>query len=235
MKTRTKATRKRPAAPKAGARKVAVTRKKRKYGGEIREKQKQETLARILDSALTHFAERGFEAASTRDISASAGVTHAVIRLHFGSKEKLWRAAVDHLFARMAAEMAPGPGEPLLHDGRAGFESFARRYVRYCARHPEHARLMLQESMHKNGLLDYAVKKHIGPSHEFMQNAVKKAVADGVLHKVSPINFIYMLSAASQTIFALSEEARAVYGVDVFEPAFVEQHADAVVRMLLRD
>lgn len=218
----------------ADIRRPPVKRKKRKYTGIVREKQKQETLARVLDSALTHFAERGFDAASTRDISASAGVTHAVIRLHFGNKEKLWRAAVDHLFARMAVEMAPGPGEPLLHEGRAGFESFVRRYVRYCARHPEHARLMLQESMHKNGLLDYAVKKHIAPSHKFMQGAVKQAITDGVLPKVSPINFIYMLSAASQAIFALSEEARAVYGVDVFEPDFVESHADAVVRMLLR-
>jgi AcrR family transcriptional regulator len=225
--------RKRAAAP--AKRKAPTKRKKRKYAGTVREKQKQDTLARVLDSALTHFAGRGFEAASTREIAAGAGVTHAVIRLHFGSKEKLWRAAVDHLFTRMALEMAPGPGEPLLQEGRAGLESFARRYVRYCARHPEHARLMLQESMHKNGLLDYAVKKHIAPSHHFMHDAVKTAVAGGVLHKVSPISFIYIMSAASQAVFALSEEARAIYGVDVFEPDFVEKHADAVVRMLMRD
>jgi phosphopantothenate synthetase len=94
---------------------------------------------------------------------------------------------------------------------------------------------MLQESMHKNGRLDYAVKKHIAPSHHFMQDAVKQAVAKGVLHKVPPISFIYIMSAASQAIFALSEEARAIYGVNVFEPAFVEKHADAVVRMLILD
>ncbi len=219
--------------PKAA--RVAVKRKKRKYEGKVREKQKQETLARVLDSALKLFAERGFDGVSTREIGAKAGVTHAVIRLHFGSKEKLWRAAVDHLFARMAVEMTPANGEPLLSEGRAGLESFARRYVRYCARHPEHARLMLQESMHKNGLLDYAVKRHIAPSHHFMQDAIKQAVADGVLHKVPPVSFIYIMSAASQAIFALSEEARAIYGVDVFEPAFIEKHADAVVRMLIRD
>jgi AcrR family transcriptional regulator len=207
---------------------------KRKYNGPKREEQKQATLARILDSALKLFSQKGFYGAALRDISANAGVTHAVIRLHFGGKKELWRAAVDHLFEKMAAEMRLAPDEPAMNDGVEGFASFLRRYVRYCARHPEHARLMLQESMRPNKLLLYAVEKHIAPSHKFVESVVKSSLKDGVVVNIPAISFVYIIAAAGQTIFALSEEAKAIYGIDVFDESFIDQHAEAVVKLLVR-
>lgn len=50
--------------------------------------------ARIRMSALRLFAEHGFSSTSLRAIAADAGVSHALVRHHFGSKEKL-REAVD--------------------------------------------------------------------------------------------------------------------------------------------
>lgn len=208
---------------------------KRKYEGGLRELKKQDTLSRILDSALIHFAEKGFEAASVRDISADAGVTHALIRLHFGNKELLWQAAVDYLFERMNVEMALEVGEPKMREGIDGLKAFARRYVKYCARHPEHARLMLQESMHRNDRLSYAVKQHISSAHGFMYAGVKKAIANGDMPKISPVSFIYILSAASQLVFALAEEAREIYDIDVLSDEFVNQHTDTVVKLLFRN
>ena len=38
------------------------------------------------------FAERGYEAASTRDIAARAGVTQGLVTYHFESKDALWQA-----------------------------------------------------------------------------------------------------------------------------------------------
>lgn len=213
---------------------AGAPRRKRPYLAEQRTEQKQATQARILDSALTLFSERGFDSASVRDIAARAGVTHAMIRLHFGSKAQLWQAAVHHLFNRMAMEMQPRAGEPPFDAGRAGFECFIRRYVHYCARHPEHARLMLQESMRDNEQLRFAVEHHIAPSHALMRARLEGAIAQGLMIDLAPINLIYILSAAGQSIFALAEEARALYGIDVFDDAFVERHADALVRLLLR-
>jgi len=47
------------------------------------------TRERIRDSAIAAFAERGFDAASLRDIAQRAGVSAALIVHHFGSKEGL--------------------------------------------------------------------------------------------------------------------------------------------------
>ena len=44
----------------------------------------------ILEVAETLFAEKGFDATSTRDIAKSAGVNVSMISYYFGSKEKLF-------------------------------------------------------------------------------------------------------------------------------------------------
>ncbi|MCS0603559.1 TetR family transcriptional regulator [Streptomyces sp. LP11] len=49
----------------------------------------RETRARILRAAGAVFAERGFEAATVRDIAARAGVNQALIFRYFGSKKAL--------------------------------------------------------------------------------------------------------------------------------------------------
>lgn len=50
--------------------------------------------ARIRDSAVRLFAERGFEGTTIREIAAAAGVSGGLVRHHFGSKEDL-RAVCD--------------------------------------------------------------------------------------------------------------------------------------------
>lgn len=50
--------------------------------------------ARLREAALRLFAERGFEATSTRAVAAAAGLSPALVIHHFGSKDGL-RAAVD--------------------------------------------------------------------------------------------------------------------------------------------
>lgn len=48
--------------------------------------------ARIRRAALELFARDGYEATSLRDVAAAAGVTHGLVRHHFGTKEGLQQA-----------------------------------------------------------------------------------------------------------------------------------------------
>lgn len=62
--------------------------------------------ARLREAALELFAERGFEATSTRAVAAAAGLSPALVTRHFGSKEGL-RAAVDeHVLLRISEQLA---------------------------------------------------------------------------------------------------------------------------------
>lgn len=76
---------------------------------------------RILDTAETLFAERGFDGVTLRQISEGAGVDVALASYHFGKKLDLFRAVFDRrapdlnnarLEALRAAEAAAAPNSP---------------------------------------------------------------------------------------------------------------------------
>ncbi|EMK3322391.1 TetR/AcrR family transcriptional regulator [Vibrio vulnificus] len=55
----------------------------------------EQTKCMILKVAADMFCELGYERISLRNISEKAGVSHSLIRHHFGSKEKIWQAVSD--------------------------------------------------------------------------------------------------------------------------------------------
>jgi len=62
-------------------------------------------IAAILDSAAEMFAERGPAAASIRDIAARARVNHGLLFRHFGTKEQLVAAVLNHQAAQLVQLM----------------------------------------------------------------------------------------------------------------------------------
>ncbi|BCB82746.1 TetR/AcrR family transcriptional regulator [Phytohabitans suffuscus] len=57
--------------------------------------------ARIRDAALRLFADKGFVATTVRDIAQAAGVSPALLRHHYGSKDALRQACDDYVLATL--------------------------------------------------------------------------------------------------------------------------------------
>ncbi len=64
---------------------------------------KDEVVAAALSAAAELFAERGPGATSIRDIAARSKVNHGLIYRHFGTKEQLVGAVLEHLGGRLTA------------------------------------------------------------------------------------------------------------------------------------
>ncbi len=65
------------------------------------------TRERLLDAARARFSRRGAEATSLRDVARAAGVSLATIHYHFGSKDELYAACLDHARSRLSHALAP--------------------------------------------------------------------------------------------------------------------------------
>lgn len=63
------------------------------------------TKREIMRVATDLFCELGYERVSLRNISEKAGVSHSLIRHHFGSKEQIWYSISDGLHRYMEAYM----------------------------------------------------------------------------------------------------------------------------------
>ncbi len=190
---------------------------------------------RVLAAALEVFSREGFEGAAMRDIAAIADCNHGMIRYYFKNKDNLWREAVRFLFERMDREMAiDGDLRARLADGdREAFEVWLRRYVRYCAEHPDHSRIMVQASIRDDERLTWAVEEFIRRQHEEIGPVIRALIKRGVLPDHAIPHIGYILVAACQMLFTLAPEVRRLYGVTVNDET-IERHAEAVVSMVLR-
>jgi AcrR family transcriptional regulator len=188
----------------------------------------------ILQSALEHFARFGFEGASLRDIAADAGVNHGMIRHIYGSKNEIWREAIVFLFERLGrevsleAEIRAGMGD------RELFAAYVHRYVRYCAAHPEHARIMIQQSSGSGPDLNQATRRFIRARHSVAAPIVERLRATGDLPDVDLLSLAFSLAASCQMLFVLAPEVKSLAGRNVFLPEEIERHAQAVVGIFLR-
>lgn len=197
----------------------------------MRRAQSEATRRKILEAALNAFSERGFDGASTRDIADTAGVNQAMIGYHFASKEDLWRATVDLLFTRMRQELGDRRlvGARLTED--AGWRETLRAYVHYCARHPEHARLMVQESIRGGPRLDWMVERYIAPGHAHGQpflDAFSPSTVHLPMHRAA---LIYIIVAACQIPYVLAAEIQSSTGFDTKSETFINAHLDMLFEL----
>ena len=80
------------------------------------ERRKARTVAAILDAAERHFLERGYEATKVDEIAADADVAVGSLYNHFGSKDGLYAALLEHAletFEAYMSEEAPADLTPL--------------------------------------------------------------------------------------------------------------------------
>ena len=215
------------------------TKKIRKPGEpNSRTLQKEATRAAILQAALQIFSEHGFQASSTRDIAARAQVHHALIKYHFNNKDDLWREAVKFLFRRQAEELSfePPPGALKTARGRREHaREVLRRFVIYCAHHPEHARLMVQESVRDSNRLRWAADHFIKKTAKAAADLVRMLQQEKILPpEVSPTALIYIIVGASQLFYTLAPEVRRVWNIDPDDDKVIESHVEALLAVFMR-
>jgi AcrR family transcriptional regulator len=73
---------------------------KLRYAAEAAYPRGNETRARLISAAITLFGQRGFDAASTREIAASAALNTPALQYYFNNKEGLYVACAEHIAAK---------------------------------------------------------------------------------------------------------------------------------------
>lgn len=190
------------------------------------------TPSKLLDAALIEFAAHGYEAASTRAIAARAGVHQPQINYHYASKEALWRAAVDHLFAQLAAAVAPAISAA--NDDRTRFAAAVRAFVHFAAAHPELNRIMVHESTVDSERLRWLVDTHVHNAFTLVTTMWRTLRADDAVPDIDETVLYYLLVGGASLLYVNAAEARRLRpDLDATDPALIDAHADALVALLL--
>jgi AcrR family transcriptional regulator len=99
--------------------------------------------ARIFDSALRLFSQRGYAATSLREVAEEAGASKPMIYYYFGSKEQLYASIVQQILEEMATAIRrrlTGANTP-----RAQLLEFCRAYLEYFMTNEDVIALVLRE------------------------------------------------------------------------------------------
>lgn len=184
---------------------------------------------RILQAARQRFAEAGYGGTSTTEIARLAGVTHPLVHHHFGSKEGLWRAVVDELFADLPQIVAD---TDYRHDVIEWLEQTMGRLVGYAATHREIAGLMTREGTTVGEHASYLMDRHLRPIFQMAIDAIAFGQHEGVVVADSkPAVLLFVALGAGVHVFNVAAHARE-FGVDVDDPA-VRAELAAVFRRLM--
>lgn len=156
------------------------------------------TRGEILDAALKAFAEVGFEAMSVRKLTRQLDVSHNLVHHHFGSKEDLWRAAIDHGIAAATEELTELLGQSI-GSPRSGevLRQVLESAIALLTKRPEVARIFADESARLGPRLDYLFEKFLGPMIEILSRFLSESRAYGVRDVDSRIAALFVISSAS--------------------------------------
>jgi TetR/AcrR family transcriptional regulator len=187
---------------------------------------------RILDAALRAFSTYGYDGVSVRTLNKELGASHSAIYQRFGSKEGLWRAAVDHGFGRITRHMAD-VFDPTITDPLEQLRLWIRRLMYFSAGHPEILGLMNIEGRQDTARLDYIFDTYIEPAMGRVSDLLVHLEKAGRIRPVPLRSFHFLVShggAAPYTLVALAERFDPASPMD---PDEVALHADLVADLIV--
>ena len=162
--------------------------------------------ARIIAVAIRSFSDRGYEGTTTAGVAREAGVTQPLIHHHFGSKEGLWRAAMDELFA-VATTFTAANGKST----REALLDTAERFVRFVAARPEVTRIIAREGAAHSPRLTYLVDHYLRAPFRNLVDLVRAGQRAGVLtSNMRPELLLFFILGAGSHLFdvtALADES----------------------------
>lgn len=193
-----------------------------------------DTRSLILQAALDVFAARGFDAATIREITSRVGLSHGLVKYYFKTKDALWREAISFMFARVRPALQLTEDEAAALSPREQFEAELRKAIRYYARHPEHLRILMHETMSDGERLQWIVDTFRKDLIAEALRRIREHIASGVLPDVDPLHLYYATTGAIQMIFTLAPEMQRAQGVDPMSAEAIDRHVDTITRLVLR-
>ncbi|NSW87663.1 MAG: CerR family C-terminal domain-containing protein [Syntrophobacteraceae bacterium] len=136
----------------------------------------RDTRERLLDAAGEIFAQRGFRAATVREISRRAGANVAAVNYYFGDKERLYAAVVKYTFSKAVEKYPPTLGLENSSSPVERLKAFIRSFLFRIldeGRPAWHGQLMMQEVAQPTAALDQLVDEAIRPLSNRLMGIVR--------------------------------------------------------------
>ena len=205
-------------------------RQRRKRGARDAEGAK----AAILASAVREFTDKGLAGARMDVIARGAGVAKGLVFHHFGSKDGLWIAALEHVYALLRAGQdevaldALGPVE--------GMRRLAHDTFRLFRTHPEIVALMNEENLHRARHLRAAgnVPRLYNPLFATIGRLLAEGRAQGLFREDVDVTALYVAMSGLGYFYCANRwTLSAAFAGDLFQPQRIATYEEMLGEMVV--
>lgn len=139
-----------------------------------------------------------------RALNSELGLSHGTINQRFGTKEQLYREAIDHGFAGLLSDMGEVIGEhPLPNDPLEELRLRFRAFLLASSRRPYLNRLINNEGVGHSATLDHIFDTYISPAMRPTRRLIKQLAKDGVIEPQTDRAILYLLANGAGSAFSL--------------------------------
>jgi AcrR family transcriptional regulator len=184
---------------------------------------------RILDAAEALFAERGYGAASTREIAERAGIGKRMLFYYFASKETVYRAVLERVVSGMVAiheRFRSEPGPVGLADAMEGITLFA-------AANLPALRVLTREIMDGGPYVAELARTHLAPLFVAGTAEVARNMERGIFRPGDPMHVLINVAGITLYYFQMRSLLEQVWDRDPLAAATLAERAAAVRSCLL--
>jgi TetR/AcrR family transcriptional regulator len=209
---------------------IMAIRQRRKRGTRDAEGAK----AVILASAVREFTEKGLAGARMDVIARGAEVAKGLVFHHFGTKEGLWIAALEHVYALLRAGQdetaldALGPVE--------GMRRLAHDTFRLFRAHPEIVALMNEENLHRARHLRAAgnIPRLYNPLFATIERLLAEGRAQGLFREDVDVMALYVAMSGLGYFYCANRwTLSAAFAGDLFRPERIGAYEEMLGEMVV--
>jgi AcrR family transcriptional regulator len=147
----------------------------------------------VLAAAIEAFSVHGYNGVSLRTVNDQLGVSRNLLYQRFGSKAKLWLAAVDWAFRPLVEHLETADDESA--DPMVRLRVLIRGFIEYSATRPYLARLVVVEGSAASDRLEYLYRTYIEPIQARFVPVFATLRDQGRIKNISPQVFYFLLTS----------------------------------------
>lgn len=194
----------------------------------------ENTRRALLEAGIGEFAAKGLAGARVDEIAARAGVNKQLVYHHFGTKEDLYAAALESVYAGIRAQ------ERALHLAdlapREAMERLVGFSFDYLAAHPEFVALLNDENQHgaRHVRASAGLREMHSPLIGLVGETLARGAAAGVFRAdLDPVDVYISIAGLSYFFFSNNRTLSAIFGARLGTRAAIAARRRHVIDFVL--
>ncbi len=224
-----------PSAPARTGKTTGPNAKAAKRDRPVLRESSRKTQETVLRAALEEFATKGYEGARVDAIALRAGLNKNVLYHHFGNKDELFSAVLEHTYQTIRTRQ-----EDLKIRGMDPVEGMRKLVIftgRIWVQYPEFQRLLGSENImggrHVRG--SASIARLYNPLFETINELLRRGRESGVFRPgIDPINLYISISALTAHYITNVHTFEAIFGEPLMTPGRIRERLEHAADMVLR-